>query len=137
VQPLYHGTSVPNVTHILPAAQHGKGLSYGPDTTSPNHAYATTSVEDAWEYAMEAHGQHDDRDEKAPGRPRVYEVHPIGGHHHVEDDPDHEGGVWRGVRSGDKRSPVGFEVGREIEPPQHVKDWYHRDGDNWFDKDDA
>lgn len=133
VQPLYHGTSVPDVHQILPASRHGQGMSYGPDISDPSYAYATTDHNDAWEYAMEAHGQRPDRDPAKPGRPRVYEVHPIGGHEHVEPDPDYEpSGEWRGVRDHDMRSPVGFHVGREMEAPEHVKRWYRREGDNWF-----
>lgn len=133
--PLYHGTSVSGITHILPSSQHGRGTSYG-DLSSTNHAYATTSLEDAWEYAMESHGAHDDRDEHSPGRPRVYEVHPIGGHHHVEDDPPYdEQGRHREPRQEDKRSALGFEVGRELDPPEHLKQWFHIDGDNWHSKD--
>lgn len=128
----YHGTSVPHVTHILPATQHGAGTLHDHHLSDPNYAYATTNLQDAWEYASEAHGQHSDRDPVSPGRPRVYAVHPIGSDHHVESDPKLDAqGRQRYPRSGDARSPVGFVVSHEMEPPPDVAELYDRDGDDW------
>lgn len=131
-QILYHGTVVPNVTHILPASQHGGRISY-PDVTSVHHAYATPNLDDAWEYATEAH----DWDHPKPGRPRVYAVHGIGGDHHIEDDPTHdEEGHDRGIRYDDKRSPVGFKVLHEMPVPDRIKKGFHtEDKDHWYSKD--
>lgn len=131
-QVLYHGTTVPNVTHILPAAQHGGRTVYD-GITSIHHAYATPNLDDAWEYAMEAH----DPEHPKPGKPRVYAVHGIGGDHHIERDPEYDDeGHDRGVRGGDVRSPVGFRVLHEMPTPDSVKQHFHTDHpDHWYSKD--
>jgi predicted GNAT family acetyltransferase len=115
----YHGTTVPDVTHILPAAQHGKGVVFHSDT-SPEHAYASTDLKDAWNYAQKAY------DHKMNGRPRVYQVRPIGGHKNVEKDPEWDDvtGRHRGNNESDFRSKHGFEVVREMKPPKHMRDSY-------------
>jgi GNAT superfamily N-acetyltransferase len=115
----YHGTTVPDVTHILPAAQHGKGVVFHSDT-SPEHAYASTDLKDAWDYAQKAY------DHKMNGRPRVYQVRPIGGHKNVEKDPEWDDvtGRHRGNNESDFRSKHGFEVVREMKPPKHVRGNY-------------
>lgn len=118
----YHGTTVPNVTHILPATAHGGGLVF-PQETSPEHAYATTDLGTAWTYAQKA------SDVRGGMRPRVYQVRPIGGHQHVEDDPHFDAaGTNRGNYAGDKRSKRGFEVVRELQMPRDVGH-----PDNWDD----
>lgn len=114
----YHGTTVPDVTHILPADQHGKHVTF-PHDTSRAHAYATTSEDDAWDYAEKAYHAAD------RGHPRVYRVEPMG---HVEKDPtEDERGNWRcGVNSGDVRSPHGFKVLHEMPMPESMgtpEDW--------------
>lgn len=112
----YHGTNVKNVTHILPAAHLGKEGLY--PETDPNYAYATTNLEDAWDHAGNAASE--------GTRPRVYQVRPIGGHKHVEKDPNYypDGSYRGGVMSGDHRSPNGFEVVREMKAPKSVRQWY-------------
>lgn len=114
----YHGTTVPDVTHILPAEQHGGHVTF-PHDTSRAHAYATTNEDDAWDYAEKAFHAAD------RGHPRVYRVEPMG---HVEKDPDEdEHGNWRsGVNDGDVRSPHGFKVLHEMPMPEHMgtpEDW--------------
>lgn len=90
--------------------------------TDPHYAYATHNLDDAWEYAMESA-----QDER---RPRVYQVHPIGGHQHVEDDPEYdEEGHNRGIREEDKRSRKGFHVLQEMKAPAYVRKWY--DDETW------
>lgn len=115
----YHGTTVPDVTHILPASQHGQGVVFHSDT-SPDHAYASTKLGDAWDYAQKAY------DHKMNGRPRVYQVRPMGGHQNVEKDPEwnEATGRHRGNNESDFRSKHGFEVVREMKPPKHVRDSY-------------
>lgn len=117
-QAYYHGTTVPDVTHILPADQHGGHVTF-PHDTSPSHAYATTNEDDAWDYAEKAFHAAD------RGHPRVYRVEPMG---HVEKDPEEdEHGNWRnGVNRGDVRSPHGFKVLHEVPMPEHLgtpEDW--------------
>lgn len=113
----YHGTTVPNVSHILPARQHGGPQVFGNGLSSPDHAYATTSESDAWDYAEKAWNA-------APsGRPRVYKVHPIGGHEDVEPDPqEDEHGNNRYVNQNDHRSTQGFHVLHEMPFPHHFGD---------------
>jgi hypothetical protein len=112
----YHGTTVPNVTHILPAGAHGQGVTFRSDTDS-GYAYATTSHQDAWRYAEKA------SDIRGGGRPRVYQVRPIGGHQNVEEDPSRDAhGNLRGNYENDHRSRHGFEVVREMKMPQHIYD---------------
>jgi hypothetical protein len=112
----YHGTSVSGVSHILPASQRGGEVHY--DETDPRYAYATTSLEDAWHHAGNV--------STPQARPRVYQVRPIGGHQHVEKDPDHyEDGSYRdGVMEGDHRSAKGFQVVREMKAPHHIRKAY-------------
>jgi hypothetical protein len=119
----YHGTTVKGVTHILPASHIGVEKRY--HETDPNYAYATTSLEDAWFHAGNA--TYDG------GRPRVYQVRPIGGHKHVEKDPDeYPDGTYRsGVMDGDHRSAKGFEVVREMKAPKHLRPYYP--GHDWDD----
>lgn len=115
----YHGTHVPGVTHILPADHHGKPVLY--DETDSRYAYATPNLDDAWDYATDAAAHARDRGHPHT-RPRVYAVHPIGGHKHVEVDPEYdEHGGWRGNNPDDKRSKKGFRVVKEMEAPDHVR----------------
>lgn len=111
----YHGTTVPDVTHVLPASAHGQGVTFRSDT-SADHAYATTSHKDAWNYAEKASEIH------GGGRPRVYQVRPIGGHKNVEPDPawDERTGRSRGNNESDHRSKHGFEVVREMKMPKDI-----------------
>jgi hypothetical protein len=112
--PWYHGTTVPNLRHVLPVNQHRKRVSW-PEDTSHEHAYATSDEDDAWEYAQAA--WHD-----GGGRPRVYEVHPKG---HVEQDPStRPDGSSRGDHERDYRSKDGFNVVRELPFPH---DWRRED----------
>lgn len=112
----YHGTTVEDVTHVLPASAHGGHVTF-PHVTSREHAYATTDQHDAWEYAQKAWAA------SGKGRPRVYQVRPIGGHQHVEKDPSHDQyGNSRGNNENDVRSKKGFEVVREVKWPKHMGD---------------
>lgn len=113
----YHGTVHENLTHVHPATKHGGPVSFASDTDK-DYAYASTSHDDAWNYAQKVwagddHGR----------RPRVYEVKPIGGHKHVEVDPqfdDH--GRSRGNYAQDFRSKRGWKVVREMPMPDHMGD---------------
>ena len=113
----YHGTTVPNVKKILPANVH-KGHVVFPGDTSTEHAYATTKHDDAWNYAEKAwSGDPHQR------RPRVYEVKPIGGLKHVEEDPRFtETGRSRSNNANDYRSKKGWHVVREVPMPEHMGD---------------
>lgn len=111
----YHGTTQPDVTHILPAVRHNQGVMF-PSVTSNEHAYATLNKDTAWHYAALAN-------DITGGKPRVYQVRPIGGHKNVEADPHYdERGNARGNFEDDHRSKHGFEVVRELKTPQHVHD---------------
>jgi GNAT superfamily N-acetyltransferase len=116
----YHGTTVPDVTHVLPANEHGQGVVF-PHVTDPDYAYATSDHGDAWNYAEKAWSA------SAHGRPRVYQVKPIGGTRHVETDPhDDQYGQSRGNYENDYRSPHGWQVVKEMPFPKHMgdpKDW--------------
>lgn len=115
----YHGTHVPGVTHILPADHHGKPVLY--DETDSRYAYATPNLSDAWDYATDAAAHAKDTGHPHT-RPRVYAVTPIGGHRHVEVDPEYdEHGGWRGNNPDDKRSKKGFKVVKEMKAPPHVR----------------
>jgi hypothetical protein len=116
-QKFYHGTTVPNVKKILPANAH-KGHVVFPGDTSLEHAYATTKHDDAWDYAEKAwSGDPHQR------RPRVYEVKPIGGLKHVEEDPRFtESGRTRSNNANDYRSKKGWHVVREVPMPEHMGD---------------
>jgi hypothetical protein len=123
----FHGTSVPNVTHILPATHHDEGVIYG--ETDPHYAYATHKLADAWDYAADAHA-HADYHGKGDGRrPRVYEVRPMhGDRSHVEVDPNYDPvhNYRRDVNPGDRRSKVGWEVVREVKKlPKFLHDDFH------------
>jgi GNAT superfamily N-acetyltransferase len=127
----YHGTTVPDVTHILPANHHGKGVVFH-SVTDKDYAYASEDPKDAWNYAEKAYdtlgnGPKGDR------HPRVYQVRPVGGHEHVEKDPewDHVRGISRGNNESDRRSKKGWEVVREMKMPKHMgkpEDW-HKGGE--------
>lgn len=118
----YHGTTVAGVTHILPASTHGGHVTF-PHDTSREHAYATTSKDDAWTYAQLAW----DAADGDGGRPRVYQVRPIGGHKNVEKDPEVDSTGRRRLNfENDHRSKHGFEVVRELRMPSHMgqpEDW--------------
>lgn len=118
----YHGTTVPGVTHILPASAHGGHVTF-PHDTDRGHAYATTDKDDAWDYATRA--WHAAGGEE--GHPRVYQVRPIGGHKNVEKDPEVNAvGKRRMNFENDHRSKHGFEVVREMKMPEHMgrpEDW--------------
>lgn len=121
-RPLYHGTTVEHLTHVLPASQHGGRALY--DETDHSYTYATHDLAGAWDYAADAHAAAREKGQAAGRVPRVYEVRPLhGDHSHVEDDPNYEGGVYRGTHPGDRRSRVGFETVRELPMPQHVHDY--------------
>lgn len=126
----YHGTTVGGVTHILPADHHGGGVVWPHDTDS-SYAYASESLDHAWGYAEKAF----DNASRPGGHPRVYQVRPIGGHQHVEEDPtwDHARGKSRNNNSTDRRSKRGWEVVREMKMPGHMgkpEDW-QPGGDRW------
>lgn len=113
----YHGTTIPNVKRVLPANVHKGDVAF-PHDTSREHAYATTNHDDAWDYAEKTwnaddHGR----------RPRVYEVKPIGGMKHVEEDPRFDSrGNARGNYQNDYRSKKGWHVVREVKMPEHMGD---------------
>lgn len=113
----YHGTVHENLTHVHPASKHGGPVAFASDTDK-NYAYATTSHDDAWNYAQKVWGGDDHG-----RRPRVYEVKPIGGHKHVEVDPQFdEHGRSRGNNESDFRSKRGWKVVREVPMPEHMGD---------------
>lgn len=113
----YHGTTVANVTHILPANQHGGQVVF-PDVTDKDYAYASTKPEDAWDYAEKAWNNDDEG-----RRPRVYEVRPMGGMKHVEEDPQHDAqGNHRFNNLNDFRSKKGWKVVREVAMPESMGD---------------
>jgi rifampin ADP-ribosylating transferase len=114
----YHGTTMPDVTHVLPANHHGQGVIFR-NETDKDFAYATPNLGHAWEYAQKA-------SDFTGGRPRVYQVRPIRGHQDVEPDPtwDHVRNRSRGNNDTDLRSRHGFEVLREMKAPRHVRDGY-------------
>lgn len=113
----YHGTVTPKLRHILPADKHGRPVTFASDTDR-GHAYATSNVDDAWEYAHKAWSAH------PSGRPRVYAVQPAG---HYEKDPETDAqGRMRGNNSSDYRSRDGWKVTRELRMPSHMgrpSDW--------------
>lgn len=115
----YHGTTVEGVTHVLPADHHGQGTVF-PQETDKSYAYATPNLKDAWDYAQKAW------DHTGGGKtPRVYQVRPIGGHQHVEKDPQYTEGtqpMLRGNNADDVRSKKGFEVVKEMAWPKHMGD---------------
>lgn len=117
----YHGTTMPGVTHILPASHHGGGVIFK-NETDKDFAYATPDLGHAWDYAQKA-------SDYTGGRPRVYQVRPIRGHQDVESDPtwDHVHNRSRGNNETDMRSRHGFEVLREMKAPRHVRDSYTDD----------
>lgn len=137
-QVYYHGSAEPGLTHILPAAHVNREVHY-PGLSDKNYAYATTNLEDAWTHAQNAHVIPDDAPKKHwenPGRPRVYEVHAIGGDHHVEKDPDLDPVTndYRDTEPDDYRSPKGFKVVRELEPPDEVRSNYIvKNKNHWID----
>jgi hypothetical protein len=121
----YHGTigsygEDDGPDHIEPANVHGQGVTFHSDT-SPDHAYATTSEKHAWDYAKKAF---DWRGTEGVHVPKVYEVHPTGP---VEKDPDwdEKRGESRGNNPTDVRSKHPFEVLREVDPPEDIRDEYH------------
>lgn len=121
----YHGTIGEHGTddspdHIEPASTHGQGVTFSSDT-SPDHAYATTSEKDAWDYAGKAF---DWRGTERRHVPKVYEVRATGP---VEKDPDWDDktGRSRAVNESDHRSKHPFEVVREVDPPEHIRDHYY------------
>jgi GNAT superfamily N-acetyltransferase len=123
--PLYHGTAIENLTHILPATKSGARPIYG--ETDPAYAYATHSPEDAWDYAKDAHAEAYHSNPRTTQIPRVYEVRPLGNDHsHIEADPAYLNGQQRDTNSGDRRSRAGFQVVRELPAPpdlhEHL-DW--------------
>lgn len=120
----YHGTTASDVTHILPASHHGQGVIF-PHVTDRDYAYASEDPKDAWNYAEKAYDVAGGGDR----HPRVYQVRPIGGHQHVEKDPewDHVRNVSRGNNESDRRSKKGWEVVREMKMPKHMgkpEDWH-------------
>lgn len=114
----YHGTTMPNVTHILPANHHGGGVIFK-NETDKDFAYATPDLGHAWDYAQKA-------SDFTGGRPRVYQVRPLRGHQDVEPDPtwDPVRNRSRGNNETDMRSRHGFEVLREMKAPRHVRESY-------------
>lgn len=114
----YHGTTMPNVTHILPANHHGGGVIFK-NETDKDFAYATPDLGHAWDYAQKA-------SDFTGSRPRVYQVRPLRGHQDVEPDPtwDPVRNRSRGNNETDMRSRHGFEVLREMKAPRNVRDSY-------------
>jgi hypothetical protein len=111
--PFFHGTTVARVRKIMPASAHRRHVTF-PHDTDRDHAYATSDVEDAWEYAQKAHAAN------STGRPRVYQVEPLG---HVERDPRTDAqGRMRGNYESDHRSRDGWKVVRELPMPKHMGD---------------
>lgn len=114
----YHGTTVPRVRQILPASQHGRHVTF-PHDTDRDHAYATSSHEDAWAYAEKAWHAGDGHS----GRPRVYQVQPKGDY---EKDPVYDGDRRRGNNETDYRSKHGWDVVKEMNMPRSMgkpSDW--------------
>lgn len=108
----YHGTTAEGLTHVLPSSQHGGHVLYS-GAADPGHAYATTDLGDAWNYAKTSYHNTEH------GVPRVYEVSPLhGDHSHVEHDPN-----FNDTTS--FRSPHGFHVTRELPMPDHMKSSGH------------
>ncbi|MCX4799558.1 hypothetical protein OG497_37525 [Streptomyces sp. NBC_01242] len=123
----YHGTIGEHGTddspgEIHPATVHGQGVTFRSDT-SPDHAYATTSEGDAWDYAGKAF---DHRGTEGHHVPKVYQVRATGP---VEKDPDWDdrAGRSRNVNESDHRSKHPFEIVREMDPPEHIRDHYYPD----------
>jgi hypothetical protein len=115
----YHGTTAARVRTILPAARHQRFVSF-PHVTDPHHAYATTNLDSAWDYAEKAWHN------GGQGRPRVYRVEPLG---EVEADPEiDEKGVRRGNKVDDVRSKHGFRVVDRMPPPPHIAE---TTGEDW------
>lgn len=120
----YHGTigehgSDDSPGHIEPASVHGQGVTFR-HMTSPDHAYATTSERDAWDYAGK---KFDHTGVEGHHVPKVYEVRATGP---VEKDPHYDDlGNNRNVNEGDYRSKHPFEVVRELNPPKHIRDFYY------------
>jgi hypothetical protein len=115
--PYYHGTTVPNLTHVLPASQTKNKYTHDGET-DPNYTYATPDIDDAWEYATGGGGA-------GQGRPHVYEVEPLGGHESLEHDPPYdESGRYRWTAPQDLRSNKGFRVVREVKTPSHIRQNY-------------
>lgn len=108
----YHGTTVPRVRQILPASQHHRHVTF-PHDTDRDHAYATSSHEDAWNYAEKAWHAGDG----SSGPPRVYQVHPKG---HYEKDPIYDGDRRRGNNESDYRSKDGWDVVKELKMPRSM-----------------
>lgn len=114
----YHGTTVSHVTHILPADQHKQQITF-PSDTDTSYAYASTKPDDAWDYAKKSW----ENDDEVNRRPRVYEVRPVGGNRHVEEDPQYdENGKHRFNLSNDFRSKKGWKVVREVPMPEYMGD---------------
>lgn len=121
----YHGTAKApgfKMTEVTPA---GSRPSWHPVTFphdhDPEHAYATTSLRDAWDWAAKAHDTHFKPGSKIV--PRVFKVKPRG---HVEEDPVYGDNGPRNVSSSDARSKHGFDVQGEEKMPSWMgthEDW--------------
>lgn len=132
---LFHGTTKYEGDDPEEITPSGGSASFGPGVASPEHAYATPKLSDAWTYAEKraenGHG----------GRPTVYRVTPKNPHD-VEKDPGWAGDYARANYEHDKRSPSGFDVLDEV--PMSSKqehEWRHSafndeaDDDQWGEDD--
>lgn len=117
---MYHGSTRDEYDdppeEITPS---GGGASFGPGVADPSYAYATPSLNDAWNYA------HKRSENGIGGKPTVYRVTPHKPED-VEEDPHWEGDYNRGNYDHDKRSKSGFEVLDEVPMSQSQEDeWRH------------
>ena len=84
----FHGTTR-KLTEITPASTHPNWMKpVFQNETDRDHAYATTSEDNAWHYAQLAHNVAVHRGNAPFPVPRVYEVEPMGEH---EPDPEYDG----------------------------------------------
>lgn len=117
----YHG-SVARMeagTEILPPSRRDPSIraNWPNASMSEDHAYASESEDNAWEWAERAWNV------SPNGHPRVYEVEPLG---QVEPDERYDAhGNLRDIFEGDVRAP-GFRVLGERPMPEHLgppEDW--------------
>jgi hypothetical protein len=105
---MFHGTTKDegddDPEEITPS---GGGSTFGPGVASPEHAYATPNLSDAWSYAEKR------AENGRGGKPTVYRVTPKNPSD-VEKDPGYAGDYSRANYEHDKRSPSGFDVLDEV-----------------------
>jgi hypothetical protein len=123
--PYYHGSVDEDVEEVTPQG-HRRAFEHDHEGT---HAYATSSLDSAWEYAQR-------KAEETGRHPRVYEVEP--NDDDVEMDPKRDAGDnSRRVNSGDVRSRAGFGVVRELPLHHSLNSLYGDESeDRWEDDED-